>query len=260
MDRGVLLDRAASSPEERILLARVLNKYDQCRRRSIPAVTSFLSPAEQQAAERLLHMAGIHTGFLWNGGYEGAERRLLQFLPDWAEEDTGAVGCLLARFRGGEAPGHRDCLGSLMGLGIVREKLGDILLLPDACEVIAAAYILPCLAQNWVSAGRVRLSVSELPLSELVIPEQKVRTIRDTVMSLRLDAVTASGFSLSRGKAAELIASGCLRLNHIECTKCDRTVAAGDIITARGLGKFVLSEVGGLSKKGRTAVTILRYL
>ena len=165
MDRGVLLDRAASSPEERILLARVLDKYDQCRRRSIPAATPFLSPAEQQSAERLLHMAGIRTGFLWNGGYEGAERKLLQFLPDWAEEDTDAVGCLLARFRGDEAPGHRDCLGSLMGLGIVREKLGDILLLPDACEVIAAADILPFLTQNWTSAGRVRLSVSELPLS-----------------------------------------------------------------------------------------------
>lgn len=260
MDRGALLDRAASSPEERILLARVLDKYDQCQRRNIPAATPFLSPAEQQSADRLLRMAGIHAGFLWNGGYRGAERKLLQFLPDWAEEDAAALSAILARFRGDEAPGHRDCLGSLMGLGIVREKIGDILLLPDACEVVVAADILPFLVQNWGSAGRVHLTVSELPLSELIVPEQQVKTIRDTVMSLRLDAVAASGFSLSRGKAAELIASGRLQLNHIECTKCDRPVAAGDVVTARGLGKFVLSEVGGLSKKGRTAITILRYL
>ena len=58
------MDRAASSPEERILLARVLDKYDQCQRRNIPAATPFLSPAEQQAADRLLRMAGIHAGFL----------------------------------------------------------------------------------------------------------------------------------------------------------------------------------------------------
>lgn len=260
MDRGALLDRAASSAEERILLARVLDKYDQCQRRNIPAATPFLSPAEQLSADRLLHMAGICAGYCWDGGYEGAERKRLQFLPDWAEEDHSALACVLARFRGDEAPGHRDCLGSLMGLGIVREKLGDILLLPDACEVIVSPEILPFLVQNWVSAGRVRLTVSELPLAEVVVPEQKVRAIRDTVMSLRLDAVTASGFSLSRGRAAELIASGRLQLNHVECTRCDRPVAAGDVVTARGLGKFVLSEVGGLSKKGRTAITILRYL
>lgn len=259
MDRAALLDRA-SSPEERTLFARVLDKYDQCQRRSVPTATPFLSPAEQQGADRLLRAAGILSGFRWNGGYEGAERKLLQFLPDWAEEDDTAVACLIARFRGDEAPGHRDCLGSLMGLGIVREKIGDILLLPDACEVIVSPDILPFLLQNWVSAGRVHLTVSELPLCELVVPEQQVKVIRDTVMSLRLDAVAAAGFSLSRGKAAELIASGRLQLNHIECTKCDRTVAAGDVVTARGLGKFVLSEVGGLSRKGRTSITILRYI
>ena len=260
MDKGVLLDRAASSSEERTMMARILDKYDQCQRRSIPTATGFLSPAEQQAAARLLRMAGIDAGAVWNGGYEGAERKLLQFLPDWAEEDDEAIACLRARFRGEEAPNHRDCLGSLMGLGIVREKIGDILILPDCCEVIAAADLLPFLLQNWTSAGRVHLSVSELPLEELIVPEQRVKTIRDTVMSLRLDAVAASGFSMSRTKAAELIASGRVQLNHMDCLKGDRLVAQGDVVTARGLGKFVLSEVGGLSKKGRTAIVIERYL
>jgi len=258
MDKGTLLTRAASSAAERTLLARVLDKYEQYRRRDIPTATGFLSPAEQAAAERLLTMAGISG--VWDGGYEGAERRLLRFLPDWAEGESAPIACLRARFHGTEAPSHRDCLGSLMGLGIVREKIGDILILPECCEVLAAEDILPFLLQNWVSAGRVRLTGEELPLAELRVPERRCREIRDTVMSLRLDAVAAVGFSLSRGKAAELIASGRLQLNHVDCLKGDRTVAQGDVVTARGLGKFVLSEVGGQSKKGRTVITILRYL
>ena len=78
--------------------------------------------------------------------------------------------------------------------------------------------------------------------------------------SLRLDAVAASGFSLSRGKAADLIASGRFQLNHRECVKPDRTVAQGDVLTCRGLGKCVVKEVGGPSKKGRTMLVLERYV
>ena len=260
MDRQTLLDRAASSGEERTLLARVLDKYEQMERRNIPTATVFLSESEQAAAQRLLNAAGIHSGFVWNGGYEGAGRKLLQFLPDWAEEDDSPIACIRASFRGEGKPTHRDCLGSLMGLGITREKLGDILVSDGSCDLIAAPEIVPFLVQNWDSAGRTKLSVSEIGPEELLVPEQKVQVLRDTVMSLRLDAVTATGFGMSRGKAAELIHAGRVQLNHTDCCKPDRPVAQGDVVTARGFGKFVLAEVGGLSKKGRIAITVHRYL
>ena len=76
----------------------------------------------------------------------------------------------------------------------------------------------------------------------------------------RLDAVSASGFSLSRGKAADLISSGKVQLNHQECLKPDRPVAEGDVISCRGLGKCVVKEVGGPSKKGRIMIGLERYI
>jgi RNA-binding protein YlmH len=87
-----------------------------------------------------------------------------------------------------------------------------------------------------------------------------VRTIRDTVSTLRLDAVVACGFSTSRGKAADLISAGRVMVNHRECLKADKSVAEGDVLTCRGLGKCVLTEVGGLSRKGRITLTIERYI
>ena len=88
----------------------------------------------------------------------------------------------------------------------------------------------------------------------------RVRELRDTVMRLRLDAVAATGFGLSRTKAAELIASGRVQVNHRECTKGDQMLNQGDVVTARGFGKFELSQVGGQSRKGRTAIVVKRYL
>ena len=70
----------------------------------------------------------------------------------------------------------------------------------------------------------------------------------------------ASGFSIGRSKAAELISGGKAEVNHHPCVKSDRQVAQEDVITCRGLGKCVVKEVGGLSKKGRIILTLERYL
>ena len=262
MDRRSLLDRAAKSADERVLLGHVLDKYEQCRQRNLPTNTAFLSPAEAQSARDLLRAAAVHEGFALLGGYEGAERRMLFFLPDWQEEaDTAdAMAFLRALWHESERPTHRDLLGSLMALGVERETLGDILVSEGSADLIVSAAVAPYLLDNWTGAGRTALRLARIGADELLVPERRVKEIRDTVLTLRLDAVTAAGFSMSRTKAAELIAAGRVQKNHREVTKGDAPVARGDVISVRGLGKFEVTEVGGLSKKGRTGLLLRRYL
>ena len=262
MDRRQLLDRAARNGDERVLLAHILDKCEQSRNRNIPSATDFLSPADQRSAQDLLHAAAIHDGCAFCGGFARAERRMLLFLPDWQEEadESEYMTALRCTYRKEDTLTHRDFLGSLMAQGVTREKLGDILVSEGSCDLIVSRDIAPYLLQNVTSAGRVKLSVSEIELSDLSVPELKVKEIRDTVSTLRLDAVAASGFSMSRGKAQELISSGRVQLNYRETLKSDAPVAQGDVISARGLGKFEVAEVGGLSKKGRTALLLRRYL
>ena len=262
MDKKSLLDRLAQSGEQRLLLARALDKYEQCQRRSMPTFFGFLSPAEQQEVRQMLTAGGISAGYCFLGGYDRAERRLLFFLPDWQEapEEEAAMDFLRANFREGERLSHRDILGSLMALSIAREKIGDILLTEHSADLVVSREIADYLLEQWSSAGRVALKVSRIGQEELVVPAAKVKEIRDTVATLRLDAVTAAGFSISRTKAGELIRAGRVQRNYKEALKNDLLVAQGDVISARGLGKFELAEVGGLSKKGRTAILLRRYL
>ena len=237
MDRRELLDKAARDTEERMLLSRVWDKWEQCRLRNVPTATDFLSPQEQASAQRLLHMLGVQDGYVFFGGYGGAERQRLFFLPDWAEEpEPDAVMAVAAAWYGGDSLTHRDILGSLMGLGLPRGTIGDILMTDGGCQVLAQPKTAAFLLTDWESAGRVKLKTSPLPLEELTPPAQQCREVRDTVSSLRLDNVLAAGFSISRGKAA------------------------GDTITCRGLGKCVLDSVGGPTKKGRLPVVIRRFV
>ncbi len=265
MDKGKLLDRLGAAGEDRLVLAKILDRAEQARSRNIPAATDFLSPAQLAQAGDLLRLAGFpETGYAALGGYEGAERRLLLFLPDWLEAEDGAsqspIRCLRASFRPEYKLTHRDFLGSLMGMGIVREKTGDILVGPDSADLIVLDTVADFLLQSWDSAGRAKLTVSAIGAENLHIPAANCREVRDTVSSLRLDAVAASGFHMARGKAAALVESGRVQVNWRECTKPDKPLAAGDVVSARGFGKFELTGVGGVTKKGRTSIVLKVYV
>lgn len=255
-----LLDRVSRSGEERQMLSRLLDKVAEAGR-GVPAHTPFLSEAQQEAAVRLLNAAG-HPRHFFTGGYPDAERKVCALLPDWQEEDSfePPFTALRCRWQSGEKLTHRDFLGSILGQGIDREKVGDILVGEDLCDIIVMAELKQYLLQSFDAAGRTRLKVEEIPLGNLRVPEKQVKVIHDTVSSLRLDSVMATGFSLSRGKAAVAISAGRVEVNHALCLKSDRTVAQGDVLTCRGLGKCVLTEVGGLSKKGRIMIEMERYL
>jgi len=263
MDKSKLLDRAASSGEERLLLARILDKWEQADRRGAPACTEFLSPRERMAAETLLRLAGV-PAHRWtaSGGYEGAERQIIAFLPEWQEPEDAVfpIRCLRAAFRPEYELTHRDILGSLMGEGIVREKVGDILVTEGCCDIVAAESVTDHLLMGWNTAGRAKLTVTEIDPAHLHIPVQRTEQVRDTVAALRLDAVASSGFRMARGKAAALIESGRVQVNWQECVKPDRLLAEGDTVSARGVGKFRLKEVGGLTKKGRISILLERYV
>ena len=147
-----------------------------------------------------------------------------------------------------------------MGMGIVREKVGDILVSSQSADLIVLDTVAEFLLSSWESAGRARLTVTEIPAAHLHIPAVRCEEVRDTVSSLRLDAVCSTGFRMSRGKAADLIAAGHVQVNWRACTKADKLLSAGDTVSARGFGKFQLAEVGGVTKKGRTAIVVKRYV
>ena len=268
LNKTELLNKFSKDPDERVMLARAMDRMERAASRAIPCATQFLSPAQRAALEPLLAAWG-HPRRLFHGGYEGAERTVCVFLPDWQEaedwspqDELAAIECAYPPAGGpiGTELTHRDLLGGLMGIGLTREKVGDILMLDAAAQIVCLKEAAPIILSQFGQAGRYRLKPQEIPLSALSPAPARVKAIHDTVSALRLDAVLASGFSLSRGKAADAVAAGRVSVNHRECLKPDRPVAQGDVLTCRGLGKCVLKTVGGQSRKGRIIIGIERYL
>lgn len=256
------IDKIAKNSEDRILLAKLWDKIQNGMRRSIPANTGFLSPRELEMARYLF---GEPEGLVSFGGYEDAERRMLCYLPDYLEpewlygEDSPVV-CLRADFYEGDSLNHRDFLGGLMGCGISRESVGDICVGQGSCDFFVTDEIAPYLLQSFSSAGRAKLRLSQISLSEAQIPEPEVKEIRDTLASFRLDSVISAGFRIGRSLAASYVSAGKAAIDGLPCEKADKTVYEGSCISVRGLGKIKLYSVNGQTKKGRISVVIHRYV
>lgn len=265
MNKTELLDKYARDGESRLVLARVLDQQRRAEQRGLPTHTPFLSPAQQAESADLLMAAAPGQGCL-TGGYPGAERKLWVFLPDWLEEEAFLAGedsplaALQVTLPKQAKLTHRDYLGSLMGLGLTREKIGDILLTDAGAQVILLRESLPILLAQWDKAGRYPLRPEPIPLAALTPAPGEVKQVRATVASLRLDAVAAAGFSIPRSRALALIQAGRVQVNHRPYEKGDKAVAEGDTLTCRGLGKCVLTAVGGSSKRGRIIIELERYL
>lgn len=261
MDRSNI-EKIAKTPEDRMLLAKLWDRIQSGMRKNIPANTCFLSPRELEMAKYLF---GDLEGLYAFGGYPEAERKMLVYLPEYLDEsaltgEDSPVICMRAVFFQGDDLNHRDFLGALMGAGIGRETVGDICVDKGSCDFFVTPEIAPYILQSFTSAGRTKLHMEQILLSEANIPEPEVKEIRDTLASLRLDSVIAAGFRIGRSLAGTYISAGKAAVDGLPCEKPDKAVAEGAKISVRGLGKIRLTKINGTTKKDRISVTLHRYV
>ena len=155
---------------------------------------------------------------------------------------------------------HRDFLGSLMGLGIKREKIGDILVRDDNCSIIVMEDIAEYLSYNLNKVGNSKVTIELKDVDELEVPEPKTKVLNTTVTSLRLDSVSSAGFGISRSKMVEYIKSEKVSLNWDVTSSLTRLVQQGDTISVRGKGRMVVESIGKTTKKGRIGVVLKKLI
>ncbi len=255
--------------EDRLLLAALQDKRRQCEAGAYLTYSFFLDARQQELARR--ELSGAAHAF-W-GGYAEAERRILIFLPDYMADEAAkaAFGAAcpeddpLAVLRvrpnaKNAALSHRDYLGALLSLGVERSRVGDILVSPAGADIVILREIAAFLQLNFTRAGRHELTAEVLPTAVIAAYEAPSRDFTANVPSLRLDAVAAAAFGISRNKCAEAVAAKLVAVNGLATGRADQSVAAGDSITWRGKGKAKLMSVDGRSRKERLFVTIKRYI
>lgn len=221
--------------------------------------TRFLDPAQAAQAAQIARTA--RAGFSAWGGYPDAERVVGCFFPEGERVEPSAypVACLHARLNARFCSiSHRDILGAFMALGLTRACIGDIILSDTDAYLFAAAQTADFIASSLTSAGKASLHFSVL--DEVPdMPAPSGTEFSAIVSSLRLDAVLAAAYRLSRSESAECIRAGLVKVDHIPCERVDFQLREGSLLSLRGKGRVRLSGLNGMTRKQRIGISLFRY-
>ena len=244
------------------LIKRISDLALRCDRNGCLTHSAFLTPAECYLLETRKLPVG-EAKLVFSGGRDDCERKVAFFLPYYLQETDFDIGEIIKAVKIRSyfgKPGHRDYLGAVLGLGIERDRIGDLLLFDDTAYLFCLSSVVSVLLRELEKVGRISVKTEQIALTDVPVSERKTKKITFTVKSLRLDAVTGDLFGVSRTLAAELIREGAVTLNYTICEKVDAPVKEGDTLSVHGKGKGRISQIGGRSRKDRRFVEAELYL
>jgi RNA-binding protein YlmH len=196
------------------------------------------------------------------GGYRRSERQRLVLVPDFLLVEAIEPRLAYLQITPAKATGltHQDYLGALLGLGLKREKTGDLILVDDGCQAVVVEEVAPFIQANLERIGRIGAATTAIEPEQLQVPPERIKEIKTTVASPRLDAVASDGFGVSRTRMAREIKAGRVRVNWRLETNPDKLLQADDVISIRGRGRVILAELSGRTKKGRIGLVLKRLI
>jgi RNA-binding protein YlmH len=223
--------------------------------------TDFLDPRQADILTTLVQKTDNVKVYL-DGGYEGAERKRAWIAPDYHTE-MDDMGIEVLSITGGDSKfltlTHGDFMGSILGLGMKRDKIGDIHVLDSGCHCLVAAEASSYLSLQLQQVHRVSVNTEIIPLEQFQPAKTNLEEMNISVASLRMDGIVSDAFRLSRAKVLLPIKSGKCRVNWKVEEDPSKSLREGDIVSVQGLGRFKVIEVEGMSKSGRIRLKIGRF-
>ena len=238
--------------EDALLQKRFEELYERAFSRDVPTTSDFLNLYEQDLFVR----SGLEGELV--GGYEAAERRIAVFgSADWFVPPLKWIKIEPLSQKFADKLTHRDFLGALMNLGIERKLLGDIIVKDNMAWLVCLENIAEYICTEFTKCKHtsVKCSLSEEPPAHAgsAVPVQEV------VASLRLDGIISAAFKLSRSDGKKYVEQEKVFINGKLASSAGLQLKEGEIVSVRGLGRFVYLGVERQTKKGSLRVNLGLY-
>ena len=251
--------------EYKLLIAKIIDKYEFSKSRNKITYTDFLNISEISIAKSVLKEEKIQNYIIY-GGKEETDRSLLIFYPEKFSKEMVEKNfekifeVIRIKLPNNIKYEHREFLSGIMKLGIKREKFGDILVTEFGADIIALAEISKVLANDLKTLTRFRKSeITVENINDLTYIETEFENINIIVSSIRLDNFVSELAKCSRGNASDIITEGRVFVNSINEFKDSKKINVGDLITIRGKGKFIFDGIEKETKSGRYLLNMRKY-
>ncbi len=241
-------------------MRRLLDMIQSSLKSHLVIESDFMDPYERKISVSILNRFQ-ELAYIFDGGLEETERKCIIIHPDYIYKEDLESPVSYLKIEGHlEGLNHKDYLGAILGLGLTREKIGDILLYDSFTIVIVKKEIKDYILLNFEKAGNKNITISEIQGENLYYPKPDFIELKKFVSSLRLDAFLSAAYNISRSESMGLIKSGDTKVNWEKIKKSDTVLDMGDVVSVRGKGRTILYSLGGTSKKGRLNLTIRKLV
>ncbi|WP_239617352.1 RNA-binding protein [Cohnella mopanensis] len=250
-------------PDEKAFVDRAWEWVERAAQRHETKRTDFLDPRQ---AHILFTLANRNPDVqvMLAGGSEQAERQRAIIAPDYKQLDDEDMGIVVLDISSEDRRvsdlDHGDYLGALLGLGIKRDKIGDLHVSDEGCHALITVDIGDFIVGHMKQAHRIDVNVTIRPLSALREVHMKLEEQVLSVASMRLDGVASDVFRLSRAKIVDPIKAGRCRVSWKPIEDPSHSLKAGDVVSMKGFGRFKVIEVEGVSKSGRIRVRVGKFV
>ena len=255
MDKTKLMN-SLSGPDEKLLFSKALDRALLCEKNGFPSFSTFLDPLKCEKFAAIIEKEGICRVSAYGGAMD-CERKMLAFFNEYdtVDESDFPINALEIIHNSSKLT-HRDFLGSVLGCGVNRERIGDIFIFQGKAIVFLEREISSFVCGALEKIGNTPVERSIIKDDFLLAPFNEGQTKNITIASMRLDAAISAIWNISRGKAAKLIEAEKAFVNWICVKSSSKLVEEGDTITLRGLGRAIIEAVNGRTKKDNIAITV----
>lgn len=243
--------------DQDIFVKHVQDVCRLCEKYHSPRFSKFLD----ERGQREILKQPVENTMLY-GGYEGAEWKIFGAFPEHEEARGSAfpIKVLDIRKKYNVPVGHRDYLGTILSLGIDRNKIGDILVEDSGAYVFVSEDISEFLASNLNKIASCGVKVRLIAMEEVVVPEKRSVIIDVVAASRRVDAVVAAVTHKSRRDMKKEIAVGNVKVNHAPVGGRDDQLKENDVLSIKGYGRIKIIGFGSTTRSGKLHIEVERFL
>jgi RNA-binding protein YlmH len=235
---------------------KVIDKVNSCLKHYEVKCTDFLNPYEVKNAIGILNSFD-DIKYSVDGGYDDAERKVIFIYPYYMEyediENKLEIVQIEGNFKFKEIC-HKDYLGAILNLGIVREKIGDIIIHDSFCQVIVMNGIYDFLNINLNKVARNKVTVKKIYKENIIPSLPTYKELSFTISSKRLDCIISGLYNISRQESLKYINGERVFVNYEKVISPSKEICENSLISVRGKGRSIVVNIGDITKKGRIKV------
>lgn len=249
--------------DEQIVRRRFLDMANAAQYRGGLVYSDFLNINEQDIFIRSKHELPVIRYFTY-GGYADSERKILCFCGDDTVSDKeldfpiSCIKIIPKNQKFSDSLTHRDFLGAVLNLGIDRSKIGDILINDNEGYLFCHTSIRDFIVDQLIKVKHTMIKTFAIEKNDFDY-KPNYKEVTGTVSSVRLDSILSVAFHSSRSSLSGLIEGGKVFVNSKVVLSNSYTLKENDIVSVRGLGKFIYVGTSYQTKKGRNSVKVLLY-